>query len=362
MKKMRVFASAALLAALGTGLGTASAQTPPAAPAYLTLGGYNVLCLRGTAGGLDPAQRVDVIMSRVAPLLGDPKILPSDVVVYLPPPTSRFNRYPVIYALGRRIVTVDPATVKASGLSQTPLQAATLWAKRLQQVLPRVNWRPSNAPETKVPTNPPLLITPDFTKVGGEAAFVALRGKTVLVLRGPQTGGMTAAERGDLLTARLERLANNPAALTPDAVQVTTQPKGDATLALAGTPLLTVTAADAQAAGAKAPDTLAQSWAKNLRLALASSASVLPAAPIGQPPAASTLPPTLVTPAAPTVPATSAPSAVTPAAPATGGATVAPAPVQPAPAVSTPAPPVPNAPVPAIPNAPAAGTGSPGTP
>jgi hypothetical protein len=373
---MRVFASAALLAALGTGLemGTASAQTPPAAPAYLTLGGYNVLCLRGTAGGLDPAQRVDVIMSRVAPLLGDPKILPSDVVVYLPPKDSRVNRYPVIYALGRRIVTVDPATVKASGLSQTPLQAATLWAKRLQQVLPRVNWRPSNAPETKVPANPPLLITPDFAKVGGQTAFVTLRGKTVLALRGPQANGMTAAERGDLLTARLERLANNPAALTPDAVQVTPLPEGDATLALAGTPLLTVTAADAKAAGAKAPDTLAQSWAKNLRLALALPAPVLPAAPTGQAPPASTLPPTLVTPAAPSTEAppaasatpvapapaaaptpaptaTPAPSLVTPTTPATEGATVAPAP--------TPA--TPNAP--ATPNVPAAaGTGSPGTP
>ena len=311
MIKSRVLTSAALMAALGTGFaaGTASAQTPPAAPAYLTLGGYNVLCLRGTAGGLDPAQRVDVIMSRVTPLLGNPKILPSDVVVYLPPADSRVNRYPVIYALGRRIVTVDPATVKASGLIQTPLQAATLWAKRLQQVLPRVNWRPSNAPETKVPANPPLLITPDFSKVGGQTAFVTLRGKTILALRGPQTGGMTAAERGDLLTARLERLANNPAALAPDGVRVTGQPQGAATLAVAGTPLLSVTAADAQAAGIKAPNTLAQSWAKNLRLALAASAPVLPAAPIGEPPAASALPPTLVAPTTPAVP------------PATDGAT-----------------------------------------
>ncbi len=313
---MHVFASAALLAALGTG--TASAQTPPAAPAYLTLGGYTVLCLRGTAGGLDPAQRVDVILSRVTPLLGNPKILPSDVVVYLPPQNSRVNRYPVIYALGRRIVTVDPATVKASGLVQTPLQAATLWAKRLQQVLPRVNWRPSNAPETKVPANPPLLVTPDFAKVGGETAAVSLRGKVVLKLRGPQTGGMTAAERADLLTARVERLASLPAASAPDAVQVTDQAAGNAALSLAGTPVLSVTAADAKAAGIAAPDTLAQSWAKNLRLALGSSSPVLPASPIGGSPAASTLPPTLAAPAPPAAP------------PATGGATpVAPTPAAP---------------------------------
>lgn len=297
--KLRVLASAALMTALGTG--TVAAQTPPATPAYLTLGGYNVLCLRGTAGGLDPAQRVNVILSRVTPLLGNPKILPSDVVVYLPPEDSRLNRYPVIYVLGRRIVTVDPATVKASGLVQTPLQAATVWAKRLQQVLPRVNWRPSNAPDTKVPANPPLLVTPDFAKVGGETAVVSLRGKIVLKLRGPQLGGMTAAERGDLLSARLERLASLPAASAPDAVQVASQtiPDSPATLSLAGTTLITVTAADAQAAGLPLPSALAQSWAKNLRRVLAASGPVLPDAPLG------------VTPVTP---------------PATDGATVAPPP------------------------------------
>jgi len=291
----KMLVSAVLLAA---SFGPAAAQTPPAAPAYLTLGGYTILCLRGTAGGLNPAQRVDVILSRVTPLLGNPKILPSDVVVYLPPKDSRVNRYPVIYALGRRIVTVDPATVKASGLVETPLQAATLWAKRLQQVLPRVNYRPSNAPETKVPANPPLTITPDFAEVGGATAFVTLRGKTILKIRGPQTGGMTAAERGDLLTARLERLASLPAASAPDAVQVSPPSADTATLVFAGQPVITVTAPDAEAAGMANPQSLAQSWAKNLRLAMASAGPVLPSVPLGERPATATLPPTLVAPAA----------------------------------------------------------------
>ena len=314
----KMLVSAVLLAA---SFGPAAAQTPPAAPAYLTLGGYTILCLRGTAGGLNPAQRVDVILSRVTPLLGNPKILPSDVVVYLPPADSRVNRYPVIYALGRRIVTVDPATVKASGLVQTPLQAATRWAKRLQQVLPRVNWRPSNAPDTKVPANPPLLVTPDFAQVGGQVASVNLRGKTVLKLRGPQTGGMTAAERADLLNARLERLASLPAASAPDAVQVappagTVQvapPAGTATLVFAGQPLITVTVQDAKAAGLADPQALALSWAKNLRLALASSAPILPAVPLGEPPAANALPPALVTPAAPPAAGSETPIAPAPA-------------------------------------------------
>ena len=337
---LRIFCTAALLSAAC--LGSVAAQTAP--PAYLTLGGYNIFCLRGTAGGLTPAQRVDVIMGRVEPLLGNPVIRPSDVVVYLPPADSRVNRYPVIYALGRRVVTVDPATVKDSGLIETPLQAATLWAKRLQQVLPRVNWRPSNMPETKVPANPPLLITHDFGQVGGQIASATLHDKIILKLRGPQTGGMTAAERADLLTARLERLANSPAALAPGAVQVTTSPTG-ATLALAGTPIITVAAADTAGSGFPTPDKLANAWAKNLRSVLAASPAVLPAAPIGQPPAATALPPTLVPPtatpatAAPPT-ATSSPSAPTPAPasaipapsttapepPATEGATVAPAP------------------------------------
>ena len=325
------FGCAALLT--GISLGSAFAQTSPvslpaapaaapiAAPAYLTLGGYNVLCLRGAAGGLNPAQRVDVILGRVTPLLGNPVILPSDVVVYLPPAKSRYNRYPVIYVLGRRIVTVDPATVKASGLSQTPLQAATLWAKKLQQVLPRVNWRPSNAPETKVPAHPPLRITSDFTQVGGQVAPVTLRDKVVLKLRGPQNAGMTAAERADLLTERLKRLADTPAAQSPDAVQVTTLPTGDATLALAGTPIITVDAAETSGSGCATPALLASAWAKNLRGVLTPAVSVLPSAPIGEPPSAAALPPTLVPPTAP-----AAPSTTTSTPTATDGATVAPTP------------------------------------
>ncbi len=267
------------------------ANTPVNAPADaptaadLNLGGYPVLRLHGAAGGLTPEQRINVILSRVTPLLGDPVILPSDVVVYLPPPKSRTNRYPVIYALGRRLITVDPATVKAAGGGRTPLQVATLWAARLQQVLPRVNWRPSNAPEPKIPAHPPLLVTTDFTMVGGGNAAVMLRGKVILRVRGPQQGGLTAAERADMLTARLQHLANQAAATAPDAVTVASTPTGDASLALAGTTLLSVTAQDAAAANVARPALLAESWAKNLRAVLTPPAPVIPA-PVAPAPAA----------------------------------------------------------------------------
>jgi hypothetical protein len=283
----------------------------PAGAAELNLGGYPVLRLIGAAGGMAPDQRVGVILGRLTPLLGVPNIRPSDVVVFLPSPTSRVNRYPVLYVLGRRVVTVDPITVKAAG-GGSPLAVATQWAARLQQVLPRVNWRPSNAPDPKVPAHPPLRVTPDFALVGGDTGLVQLRGKTVLKLRGPQPGGLTAQERADLLTSRLNRLVFNPAALLPGAVGVAAQPNGQAALSLAGTPLITVTDADARAAGLARPALLAQTWAKNLRAALpaAPAPPVAAAPPVSVPPVADTPPPATV----PAPPVADAP--VTPTAPA----------------------------------------------
>ena len=286
---------------------TAPAQASPDTPADLNLGGYPVLRLRGTAGGMTPDQRVGVILSRVTPLLGNPVILPSDVVVYLPPPKSRYNRYPVIYALGRRLITVDPATVKAAGGGKTPLEVATLWAKRLQQVLPRVNWRPSNAPEPKIPADPPLTVTKDFAQVGGDPGLVTLRGKVILKLRGSQLGGMTAAERADMLTARLAHLANQTAATAPDAVQVAALPTGDASLTLTGTSLLLVTPQDAVAAGLADPALLAQSWAKNLRAVLTPPALISPASATETPPSASP-PAASVPPASPAAPSSPKPA------------------------------------------------------
>jgi len=128
---------------------------------------------------------------------------------------------------------------------------------------------------------------------------------------------MTAAERADMLTARLAHLANQAAATAPDAVQVAATPTGDASLTLAGTTLISVTPLDAKAANYAQPLLLAQSWAKNLRAVLtppspASPAPTLPApaanAPatdgllLVTPPAASTAPASPVAPGAPTTP------------------------------------------------------------
>ena len=340
------FAAALLLTLAG---GSLAAQTPPAAPstpavtpaapgsfADLTLGGYPVLRLRASAGGMTPQERIDHITDRLTPLLGIPDIRPSDVVVYLPPANSHVNRSPVIYALGRKLITVDTATVASAGGGGTPLMMASKWAARLQQVLPRVNWRPSNRPETKVPAHPPLTVTQDFVKVGGMLGVVSLRGKVVLKLRGPQPGGVTAAERADLLTSRLDQLASKAGADLPDAVQVAALPDGTAVLTVGGTSLVTVTAPDARAAGFTQPLQLASGWAKNLRVALTQPppAPLLPPLPVpptvvpGDTPAPAPAPPITVPDT--TVPATPAPTPPTPPTPA--------APVAPTPDAPTVAP------------------------
>ncbi len=313
---------------------TPAATSPAATPADLTLGNEVVLRLRASAGGMTPQQRVSTVESRLVNVLGTPNIRPSDVVVYLPPKGA-----PVIYALGRRLITVDTATVRAAGTPGTkPLDVATRWAKRFQQVLPRVNYRPSNAPEPKVPANPPLLVTPDFAKVGGNKGFVVLRGKPILTLHGPQNGGLTAQERADALSARLERLANNPQVQGPDGVVVKADPAvskskavSDVTVQVAQTPFITVEASEAKFADTT-PAKLAAQWAAHIRAVVGTAdPNALPAAFAG------TAPPPA---AAPAVPAVTAPATV------------------PTPAVTAPA--APDAPVAPVVNTPSAPAAAPG--
>lgn len=267
------------LSAIGLIAATAGAAwaQDAATPADVTLGGQVVLRLRAAAGGMTPQQRVDVITGRLTGLLAHPKIIPADVVVYTPA-----GQAPVIYALGHRLITVDAATVQAAGGGK-PLVVATQWAKRLQQVLPRVNYRPSNAPEPTIPASPPLAVTADFAKVGGAVGEVTLRNKVVIRLRGPQAGGMTAAERADTITARLGQAAGKIGADATAPVQVVSPPDatagGAAQVVVAGTPILTVEPAEAKAAGMTAPQPLANAWAKNIRAALGQPAPAAPAVP-----------------------------------------------------------------------------------
>lgn len=267
-----LFTTLGLCAAL-VGGALAQETVPPAAPppavttstetpAVYTLAGEIILRLRSSVGTQTPQQWVDVLTGRVANLLGTPGIRPADVVVYAPK-----GKAPSVYAMGRRLMTVDVTTVRAAG-GRDPLTLAKLWAGRLQQTLPLANYRPPNAHEPIIPPHPPLLVTADFTKVGGNLGMAYLRSKPVIFLYGPQFGGFTAQERADQISARLDRAAGRVAPDSPNPVQVTAGTPPAVTLLLGETPVITVDRAQARAAGAGSPQFLANAWAKNIRRAL----------------------------------------------------------------------------------------------
>lgn len=316
-------------------------QSPPAAQApapasadagVVSIGGKVVMRLRGSAGGMDTEQRVDAIEDRLTKIVSVPDIKPSSVVVYTPS-----GEPPVIFVLGRRLITVDKATVKSAGGGDAK-ELAIQWAKRLQQILPRVDIRLPNEPEPQVPAGPPLLVTSDLAKVGGDQGYVVLRGKTVMHLQGVRDG-LTAVERADRLTDRLNRFVYKLDTTSPDAVTVMpagggpaggqasaksvsqkngnedllakrmASPKAPEEIVIGGKPAFTITEEIAKREDTT-PKALADIWAKNIRLALGLS-------PSGAPPvaaAATTAPTTPPTPAAPNAPAAPA-GAATPASP-----------------------------------------------
>lgn len=351
----------------------------------VSIGGQVVMRLRSASGGLSVADRVDAIEDRLTDVISVPDIKTSSVVVYAPA-----GHAPVIYVLGRRLITVDAATVKSAGGGDAK-QLAIQWAKRLQQILPRVDIRLPNEPEPVVPAHPPLLVTSDLSQVGGNVGYVVFRNKSVMRLVGVQPGGLTAVERAVMLSRRLNRLSDGLDTSAPDAVFVqsgnrdapadqstvhmaaSTKELGDnkgganaqdgaATIVMGGKPVFTVTEADCKAGGFQGtPTELANAWVKNIRLAMGLPATpaapavatgpVTPTAPTAAAPASPTTPPATETPANPPAPPTGT-------APANPGPPAAPnAPANPPSPPSTGAPANPSTPaqpsVPASPSTPA---------
>ncbi|BDI28903.1 hypothetical protein CCAX7_009540 [Capsulimonas corticalis] len=235
--------------------------------ADVTLGGEVVMRLRSSAGGLTPQQRVGAIEERLTRLLAIPDITPADVVIYTPA-----GKPPVLYALGRRLIEVDDQTAASAGSPGESLKLATGWAKKLQQLLPRVNYRRPNEPEPTVPENPPLTITSDFSEVGGSTGQIYLRDKLVAVLRGPQPGGFTAAEYADILGPRLNVVAHRLGDGAADSVKVVDLSGypifGPSLILMGDRPMIVVESTEADAAKAPSSVVLANSWAKNLRTVL----------------------------------------------------------------------------------------------
>jgi hypothetical protein len=273
-----------------TAVATAAPAVPPAA---LVLGDTVILRLYSTGSGETPQERVDALTTRITDLLGIPGILPNDVVVYAPKGSA-----PSVYVLGRRLITVDAAMARANQ-AKTPVALAQVWAGRLQQVLPRINWRPSNTSEPDIPADPPLLVTDDFTKVGGMVGAVSLHDKNVLFFYGPQPHGLTAQERADQVSVHLSQSARKiqtaiqAGAAATDPVKVVVLPpvkskiapaknvnvkekdapevsaaQGTVEIQVNGAPLVDITSDAAKAAGAGSPKLLADIWAKNIRQAL----------------------------------------------------------------------------------------------
>jgi hypothetical protein len=122
-----------------------------------------------------------------------------------------------------------------------------------------------------VPANPPLKIARDLSEVGGSVGNVEVYGKLVMVIRGPQPGGLTAAERADILHARIQQIARLKAPLTANDVTVAgnaNDPKSSAEIDIAGSAIYTVTPADARLSHTLGALALAGMWRDKLIAAL----------------------------------------------------------------------------------------------
>jgi len=242
------------------------ADSPPhGQSADLVLGDETILRLTGTVDGLSPQERVDQITERMTTVLSNAGVMPDNIAVYVPKSGA-----PVIYVLGRRAVKVDQVTATSEGYSD-PVKLAVRWARSLQQVLPRICWRPPNAPEPVIPVDPPLIVTHNLSEVGGQVGPVVVYNKVVMYIRGPQPGGITAVERADILHTRIQQIAAAHAPLSVDDIAVlpaSPDPTPGAEIDIAKTPVYTVTAADARCSHAPSAQALANTWARNLKLAL----------------------------------------------------------------------------------------------
>jgi peptidylprolyl isomerase len=118
-------------------------------------------------GGYTLQQRGDIIQQRLVEILSQQNLAPSDVTV------RNTRSGPTIYVRDRLLLTVDAATARANNNS-TPDALARIWARRLADVLPRVNAKPIRDDGTTpaAPAADPAAETPGATD-GNSAAAAA---------------------------------------------------------------------------------------------------------------------------------------------------------------------------------------------
>jgi|GEM_PF-98309 FKBP-type peptidyl-prolyl cis-trans isomerases 1 len=198
-------------------------------------------------------------------------ITPSDVIVKVPrwttkppaqltatnvPATGTYE----IYIMGHRLLTVDPVMAAANNQASSRDYAISL-AKRFQQTVPLVCFRPPSLPDYRPPANPPLLLTMDVAKCipPDVVARIELWGKPIMTLKGAQDGGKTTApDRALALNQRVAMIMGGPGRYTPDQITVS-NPKATESVVKAGDKtLLTLTKAEATQNGLATPQALAE--------------------------------------------------------------------------------------------------------
>ena len=265
-------------------------QDTPMAEVNLDLHIQPAILVRFPApAGSDPDQAAGELAERYNEILVDNQTLnrfiqPEDVVIYAPAPpagrTFRLTRHTralpppkptayTIYVLGRKLLVIDAATAAASG-GASPRSLAIRWARQLQESLPQLCWRPPSQSDPPAVADPPLIIATDLSQVGGNDGDVWFRGRKVFTLHGLQSDGKTAVDHAEALSRRLALLAARDGGVTPadQLIQVQNdEATGGVTLCLGSSALVTITPADAHAAGAASAQKLAEGWAASLRKA-----------------------------------------------------------------------------------------------
>ncbi len=123
---------------------TGMAAAAYAADGDVDVGGEHILTVRFPAAGMTVKQRADAITDRLATILSDPNLRPSNIVAV---PLGK--NAAKIMVKNELLVTVDPQTAQFN--HTTPLALAQGWVKHLRQVLPKINVKPN--PNDQTPPN-----------------------------------------------------------------------------------------------------------------------------------------------------------------------------------------------------------------
>ena len=158
----------------------------------------------------------------------------------------------LIYVMGRRFLTIDPATAKANGVSSSAALATKL-ARQYMQSFPRECFRPPSLPALgNIPAKPPLQLTTNIencvpTDVKGQ---VEMYGKALWNTAAIQPDGSTGPDKAAILTMKTTRVVRGVTAYTPDMVTAVKSGK-NGEVKVNGAPLYTISEFDAKSNGFK---------------------------------------------------------------------------------------------------------------